>query len=48
MNVTYEQLRRAREQLVRDGHLVAVEEIDPRTGKLRYRYFAKEFAPTPN
>ena len=48
MKLTYEKARQARDQLVRDGHLVAVEEIEPSSGKLRYRYFARDFAPKSN
>ena len=48
MKMSYEKARQVREQLVRDGHLVAMEEIDPCSGKLRYRYFARDFAPKSN
>jgi hypothetical protein len=48
MRITYEEARRARDQLVRAGYLVAVEEIDPLSGGLRYRYIAKAFAPKPS
>jgi hypothetical protein len=43
-----EDIRQARDELIAEGLLVVVEEIDPRTGKLRNRYFHKKFAPKPN
>ena len=48
MNISYEQVRRALDELVRDGHLVAVEELDPSSGRIRYRYFLRDLAPKPN
>jgi hypothetical protein len=43
-----EALFKARDELVAEGELVRVEEIDPETGKLRWRYFHKNFAPKPH
>jgi hypothetical protein len=48
MKIRYEDVKATLQQLVQDGLLVAVEEIDPKTGKMRYRYFATECAPKPN
>lgn len=43
-----EQYREALDQLVAEGKIVFVEEIDPQTGKLRKRYFHADQAPKPN
>lgn len=43
-----EALFKARDELVAEGELVRVEEIDPATGKLRWRYFHKIYAPKPH
>ena len=48
MNVTREEVQRALNELVREGRLVAVEEIDSKSGELRNRYFLKDRAPKPN
>ncbi|HEU4635697.1 MAG TPA: hypothetical protein VFS41_05920 [Edaphobacter sp.] len=43
-----EELFRARDELVAEGELVRVEELDPKTGKLRWRYFHRDHAPKPH
>jgi hypothetical protein len=43
-----EALFKARDELVAEGELVRVQEIDPATGKLRWRYFHKNYAPKPH
>ena len=48
MNVTREEVQRALNELVREGRLVAVEEIGCKSGELRNRYFLKDRAPKPN
>ena len=44
-DVSAKEFRQARDELVAMGLLVVVEEIDPRTGELRKRWFHKKFAP---
>jgi hypothetical protein len=41
------ELRQSIEDLLKDGSLVAVTEVDPATGKLRNRYFHRVHAPKP-
>lgn len=41
-------LKQALQSLIADGTIVRIEEIDPDTGKLRFRYFHRDFAPKPN
>lgn len=43
-----EALFKARDELVAEGELVRLQEIDPKTGKLRWRYFHKMHAPKPH
>lgn len=45
---TMEEIREVVAELVEEGKLVAVEEIDPATGKLRLRYYAAKYAPKPS
>lgn len=45
---TMKEFRQVRDELVAMGLLVVVEEIDPRTGEIRNRWFHKKFAPKPN
>jgi hypothetical protein len=41
-------LHQAKDDLVKSGDLVAIEEIDPETGKPRFRYYHRDYAPKPN
>jgi hypothetical protein len=41
-------MRKALNKLLESGELVAIEEIDSKTGKVRLRYFHPDFAPRPN
>lgn len=47
-NQRREELQQALKELVEEGQIIAVEEIDPRTGKTRYRYYHRDFAPKPH
>ena len=45
---TRDELRQAVEGLLASGDLVAVEQIDPATGKMEMRYYHRNLAPKPN
>jgi len=41
-------VRQAAAEMLKEGVLVAVEEIDPDTGAIRTRYFHRDHAPKPH
>lgn len=42
------EVRQAVDELVADGTLIVVKEIDPATGNLRNRYYLRDHAPKPS
>ena len=42
---TAQDVQDAIDELVSEGIVMAIQEIDPATGKLRHRYFHRDYAP---